>query len=102
VLSLWGLNISSHVLIITLVKLSGKFLYYFKQLYYHNKLEFHGSQTYLSDNKDFEKHLSSLYSKEWVVDLSEELNDDESFDDLLNYISWGGPDPMLSTYLKSF
>jgi hypothetical protein len=48
-------------------KFRGKFLYYLKQLYYQNKLEFHGSQTYLSDNKDFEKLLSSLYGKEWVV-----------------------------------
>ena len=48
-------------------KFRGKFLYHLKQLYYQNKLEFHGSQTYLSDNKDFEKLLSSLYNKEWVV-----------------------------------
>ena len=48
-------------------KFRGKFLYYLKQLYYQNKLEFHGSQEYLSDDKDFEKLLSSLYAKEWVV-----------------------------------
>jgi hypothetical protein len=48
-------------------KFRGKFLYYLKQLYYQNRLEFHGSQTYLCNNKDFEKLLSSLYDKEWVV-----------------------------------
>ncbi|MHB8077575.1 IS91 family transposase [Desulfosporosinus fructosivorans] len=48
-------------------KFRGKFLDYLKQLYYQNKLEFHGSQKYLSDNKNFEKLLSSLYGKEWVV-----------------------------------
>ncbi|SHH75860.1 IS91 family transposase [Clostridium grantii] len=48
-------------------KLRGKFLYYLKQLYYQNKLEFHGSQEQLSSGKEFEKFLSSLYSKEWVV-----------------------------------
>lgn len=48
-------------------KFRGKFLYYLKQLYAQNKLEFYGSQTYLADNKGFEKLLSSLYGKEWVV-----------------------------------
>lgn len=48
-------------------KFRGKFLYYLKQLYGQNKLEFHGSQTYLSDDKEFDKLLSSLYSKEWIV-----------------------------------
>ncbi|MDR3587205.1 MAG: IS91 family transposase [Desulfosporosinus sp.] len=48
-------------------KFRGKFLHYLKQLYYQNKIEFHGSQKYLSDNKNFEKLLSSLYGKEWVV-----------------------------------
>lgn len=48
-------------------KFRGKFLYYLKQLYAQNKLEFHSSQTYLADNKGFEKLLSSLYGKEWVV-----------------------------------
>jgi predicted Zn-ribbon and HTH transcriptional regulator len=48
-------------------KFRGKFLYYLKQLYSQNKLEFHGSQTYLSNDKKFETLLSSLYRKEWVV-----------------------------------
>ncbi len=48
-------------------KFRGKFLYHIKQLYGQNKLEFHGSQTYLTDDKEFEKLLSSLYNKEWVV-----------------------------------
>jgi hypothetical protein len=48
-------------------KFRGKFLYYIKQLYTQNKLEFQGSQTYLADDKEFEKLRSSLYSKEWVV-----------------------------------
>ena len=48
-------------------KFRGKFLYHLKQLYGQNKLEFHGSQTYLSDDKEFEKLLSTLYNKEWVV-----------------------------------
>ncbi|MGE4274428.1 MAG: IS91 family transposase [Desulfitobacterium sp.] len=48
-------------------KFRGKFLYYLKQLYDLNKIEFHGSQTYLADNKEFNELLSSLYNKEWVV-----------------------------------
>lgn len=48
-------------------KFRGKFLYYLKQLYYQNKLEFHGSQKYLFDDKEFEKLLTSLYGKEWIV-----------------------------------
>ena len=48
-------------------KFRGKFLYYLKQLYYQNKLEFHGNQKYLSIHDEFENLLSSLYSKEWIV-----------------------------------
>jgi predicted Zn-ribbon and HTH transcriptional regulator len=48
-------------------KFRGKFLYFLKQLYCQKNLEFHGSQAYLSDDKEFEKLLSSLYSKEWIV-----------------------------------
>ena len=48
-------------------KFRGKFLYYLKQLYYQAKLEFHGSQRFLANGKEFEKLLSSLYSKDWVV-----------------------------------
>lgn len=48
-------------------KFRGKFLYYFKQLYYQNKLEFHGSQEFLSDSTKFEELLSNLYFKEWIV-----------------------------------
>ena len=48
-------------------KFRGKFLYYLKQLYYQNKLEFHGSQKYLFEDKEFEKLLSSLYGIEWIV-----------------------------------
>ena len=48
-------------------KFIGKFLYYLKQLYYENKLEFHGNQNYLSDESEFEKLLSATYSKEWIV-----------------------------------
>jgi predicted Zn-ribbon and HTH transcriptional regulator len=48
-------------------KFRGKFLYYLKQFYSQNKLEFHGSQTYLSDDREFETLLTSLYSKEWIV-----------------------------------
>jgi predicted Zn-ribbon and HTH transcriptional regulator len=48
-------------------KFRGKFLYYLKQIYGQNKLEFHGSQTYLSSKKEFETLLSSLYGKEWIV-----------------------------------
>ncbi|MDQ7094562.1 IS91 family transposase [Desulfosporosinus sp. PR] len=43
-------------------KFRGKFLYHLK-----NALEFHGSQAHLTDNKEFEKLLSSLYNKEWIV-----------------------------------
>lgn len=48
-------------------KFRGKFLYHLKQLYCQNKLKFHGGQKHLSNNNEFEKLLSSLYSKEWVV-----------------------------------
>jgi hypothetical protein len=48
-------------------KFRGKFLYYLKQLYYQNKLEFYGRQKYLSKDNEFEKLLSSVYSKEWIV-----------------------------------
>ncbi|GAA0180885.1 IS91 family transposase [Clostridium sediminicola] len=48
-------------------KFRGKFLYHLEQLYYQNKLQFHGSQEYLSTDIEFEKLLSYLYSKEWVV-----------------------------------
>ena len=48
-------------------KFRGKFLYFLKELYYQDKLEFHSSQEYLSTDNEFEKLLSSLYSKEWVV-----------------------------------
>lgn len=48
-------------------KFRGKFLYYLKQLYCQNKIEFHGSQKFLSNVKDFENLLSTLYSKEWIV-----------------------------------
>lgn len=48
-------------------KFRGKFLYYFKQLYYQNKFEFHGGLDYLSINTEFEALLSSLYSKEWIA-----------------------------------
>jgi hypothetical protein len=48
-------------------KFRGKFLYYLKQLYLQNKLEFHGSEAHLSDTSKFETLLSSVYSKEWIV-----------------------------------
>jgi len=48
-------------------KFRGKFLHYFKQLYYQNKFEFHGSLEYLSNNNEFETLLSSIYSKEWIA-----------------------------------
>lgn len=48
-------------------KFRGKFLYHLKQLYYLNKLEFHGSQIHLANYKEFEMLLSSLYDKEWIV-----------------------------------
>jgi hypothetical protein len=48
-------------------KFRGKFLYYLKQLYLKNKLEFHGSEAHLSDTSKFETLLSSVYSKEWIV-----------------------------------
>lgn len=48
-------------------KFRGKFLYYLKQLYYQDKLEFHGSQEYLTNKNEFENLLSSIYSKEWIV-----------------------------------
>ncbi len=48
-------------------KFQKKFLSYLKQFYYQNKLEFHASQTHLSNPWEFEKLLSSLYAKKWVV-----------------------------------
>ena len=40
-----------------------KFLYYFKQA----KLQFHGSQEYLSNDSDFQNFLTAQYKKDWVV-----------------------------------
>ncbi len=48
-------------------KFRGKYLYYLKQLYYQNKLQFHGSQQHFSKHEDFEHFLSDLYEKEWIV-----------------------------------
>ncbi|MBX4267627.1 IS91 family transposase [Clostridium estertheticum] len=48
-------------------KFRGKFIYYLKQIYYKNKLKFYGTQEYLCNNNEFEKLISSIYSKEWVV-----------------------------------
>jgi hypothetical protein len=48
-------------------KFRGKFLYHLKQLYDQTQLEFHGSQKLFAEDKEFEKLLSSLYSKEWIV-----------------------------------
>jgi hypothetical protein len=48
-------------------KFRGKYLFYLKQLYNQNKLAFYGNQAYLSNGKDFERLLTTLYSKEWVV-----------------------------------
>jgi len=48
-------------------KFRGKYLFYLKQLYYQNKLEFHGVQQHFSDHTDFESLLSELYEKEWIV-----------------------------------
>ena len=48
-------------------KFKGKYLFYLKQLYYQNKLKFHGNQQHLSDHTDFERLLSELYEKEWIV-----------------------------------
>ncbi|MBU3153664.1 IS91 family transposase [Clostridium estertheticum] len=48
-------------------KFRGKFIYYLKQIYYKNKLKFYGTQEYLCNNNEFEKLISSIYAKEWVV-----------------------------------
>lgn len=44
-------------------KFRGKFLFYIRQA----KLEFWGTLSHLNNSDDFEKLLSSLYAKEWVV-----------------------------------
>ena len=44
-------------------KFRGKFLHYLKQA----KLEFHGQQKYLSNPVNFNRFLTPLYQKEWVV-----------------------------------
>lgn len=54
-------------------KFRGKFLFYLKQLYEQQKIEFHGSQQYLSNDKDFNRLLSALYAKEWVVYTSNSI-----------------------------
>ena len=48
-------------------KFRGKYLFYLRQLYEQNKLGFHGSQQYLSNENDFNRLLSALYDKEWVT-----------------------------------
>jgi len=44
-------------------KFRGKFLYYLQQA----KLEFHGSQGYLSNELAFRNLIDTLYGKEWIV-----------------------------------
>lgn len=48
-------------------KFRGKFLFYLKQAYLDKKLEFFGDDKYLFENNNFEKFLTSLYQKEWIV-----------------------------------
>lgn len=48
-------------------KFRGKFLYYLKQAYAENKLNFYGKQKYLSDDPVFQDFLSPLYQNDWVV-----------------------------------
>lgn len=48
-------------------KFRGKFLFYLKQAYLDKKLEFFSDNKYLFESNNFEKFLTSLYQKEWIV-----------------------------------
>ena len=45
----------------------GKVLFYLKEAHIKDKLEFHGSVKYLSEEREFNMFMDSLYKKEWVV-----------------------------------
>ena len=47
----------------------GKFLFYLKDAYRKERLKFPGSVKYLSEEREFNKFMDSLYKKEWVVYL---------------------------------
>lgn len=48
-------------------KFRGKYLFYLKQLFEENKLEFYTEQQRFSHRRNFETFLSELYAKEWIV-----------------------------------
>ena len=48
-------------------KFRGKYLFYLKQLFEKNSLEFHAEQQRFSNGKSFGTLMSDLYAKEWVV-----------------------------------
>jgi len=52
-------------------KFRGKFLYYLQQA----KLEFHGSQGYLSNELAFRNLIDTLYGKEWIVSCKPPFKD---------------------------
>lgn len=60
-------------------KFRGKFLYYLKQA----RLEFYGDISNLQDSAQFNKWLSSLYEKEWVVYCKPPFN---KADDVVEYL----------------
>lgn len=45
----------------------GKFLFYLKDAYRKEILKFPGRVKYLSEEREFNKFMDSLYKKEWVV-----------------------------------
>ena len=61
----------------------GKYLYYLKKAYYSGELVFPGAIEELKDKSVFEKLLSTLYAKEWVVDSRPSFKRSESVIDYL-------------------
>lgn len=45
----------------------GKFMYYLMNAYQENRLEFHGSISHLTEQKEMKKFKFELYEKKWVV-----------------------------------
>lgn len=48
-------------------KFRGKFLFYLKQAYRNNELQFFGNDRYLLDEVAFNNFLAPIYTKEWIV-----------------------------------
>lgn len=59
-------------------KFRGKFLFYLRQAYEENKLEFHGSIENTGNMREFRNLLSKWYQTEWVVYCKKPFKNEES------------------------